>query len=119
MYVDRLNGGVIDTRKLGMSDCYIDNFLPRYIPDQQLPKHNNAFAQHRSPQRKYPLEGDSNPAGDGLLGDPVRARHEGKKLMTSAPMVQDKKDNSSSKKAPKLPVIVSPLPTIQKIEPGT
>ena len=49
-YVDRMNAGIIDACKLGMSDLYIDNCLRRCIPYRRLPKQGSAFAQHRSPQ---------------------------------------------------------------------
>ncbi|KAL8742160.1 MAG: hypothetical protein Q9190_005313 [Brigantiaea leucoxantha] len=33
-YIDRMNAGIIDARKLGLSETYIDNCLRPYIPDR-------------------------------------------------------------------------------------
>lgn len=33
-YIARMNAGIIDARKLGMSDSYIENCLRRYIPER-------------------------------------------------------------------------------------
>lgn len=35
-YIARMNAGIVDARKLGISDSYIDNVLRRYIPEQVL-----------------------------------------------------------------------------------
>lgn len=37
-YIGRMNAGIIDARKLGMSDLYIESCLRSYIPEQTLPK---------------------------------------------------------------------------------
>ncbi|KAL8934568.1 MAG: hypothetical protein Q9216_005843 [Gyalolechia sp. 2 TL-2023] len=39
-YIDRMNAGIIDARKLGMSDSYINNHLRRYIyaKERNVPK---------------------------------------------------------------------------------
>lgn len=36
-YIGRMNVGIIDARKLGMSDTYVDACLRRYIRDPKLP----------------------------------------------------------------------------------
>ena len=36
-YIDRMNAAIVDARKLGMSDEYIDTCLRQYIKDRELP----------------------------------------------------------------------------------
>ena len=49
-YIDRMNAGIIDARKLGMSDMYIETCLRNYIKDRDLPNQGPPFSQQRIPE---------------------------------------------------------------------
>ena len=51
-YIDRMNAGIIDARKLGVSDVYIRHHLRRYIRDRALPGQSMTSAQ-RIPENPY------------------------------------------------------------------
>jgi len=88
-YIDRMNAGIIDARKLGISDLYIDNCLRRHIINQQLPKQDYAFAQQRSPEGRKYLPSRLDPAGNDLPDESSRTRHESKIRTISAQVVED------------------------------
>lgn len=51
-YIDRMNAAIVDARKLGMSDKYIDTCLRHYIKDQELPDQRFNSAQQRIPESR-------------------------------------------------------------------
>ena len=51
-YIDRMNAAIIDARKLGMSDKYIDTCLRHYIRDRELPDQEFNSAQQRVPESR-------------------------------------------------------------------
>ena len=48
-YIDRMNAGIVDARKLGMSDMYIGVCLRPYIKDRELLSQGSTFAQRGDP----------------------------------------------------------------------
>ena len=51
-YIDRMNAAIVDARKLGMSDKYIDTCLRHYIKDRELPDQRFNSAQQRIPESR-------------------------------------------------------------------
>lgn len=51
-YIGRMNAGIIDARKLGISDWYVGNCLRRYISEQQWPENKCSSAQKSHPDRR-------------------------------------------------------------------
>ena len=47
-YIDRMNAGIIDARKLGMSRFYIDTCLRPFIKYRDLPFQGNTSTRHRA-----------------------------------------------------------------------
>lgn len=52
-YVDRMNAGIIDARRLGVSEIYIEDCLRRYIPVRALPSQDSPSAQRIAEDRYY------------------------------------------------------------------
>ena len=59
-YIDRMNAGIIDARKLGVSDRYIRHHLRRYIRDRALPGQDLTSAQ-QIPENFYQRSRQSSP----------------------------------------------------------
>ena len=51
-YIDRMNSGIIDARKLGLTERYIKHCLRRYIRDRPLPSQISTPAR-RTPENLY------------------------------------------------------------------
>ena len=70
-YIDRMNAGIIDARKLGMSDTYVDACLRDYIKDRELPNQELSFAQQRIPESHSHRSRHSGP----LEYHPLESKH--------------------------------------------
>ena len=60
-YIDRMNAGIKDARKLGVTDAYIQRCLRRYIEDRPLPSQNPTPARRNS-ENRHPRPRESNHA---------------------------------------------------------
>ena len=65
-YVDRMNAGIMDARKLGVSDIYIRHHLRRYIRDRALPGQDLRSPQ-RIPENCHQQRRQSSPTRHSLL----------------------------------------------------
>lgn len=66
-YVDRMNAGIIDARKLGMSETYIENCLRLYIP--------NRAPRSEAPDDQNHRHGRLHPVGSGPSRNPRQSKH--------------------------------------------
>lgn len=86
-YVDRMNAGIIDARKLGMSDMYVDACLRHYIRDRELPKQGSTFAQQRISESRSYRSRQSSPPKYRLPESKHRSRYETITTKTVAPAI--------------------------------
>lgn len=75
-YIDRMNAGIIDARKLGMSNIYIDACLRHYIPDRELPNQGLNSAQQRIAESHSHRSRHSGPPEYRLPESKHRSRYE-------------------------------------------
>ena len=64
-YIDRMNLGIIDACKLGLSDRYIKHCLRRYIRDRPLP--SQVVTPARRPENHYQQSRESSPTRHSSL----------------------------------------------------
>ena len=87
-YIDRMNAGIIDARKLGISDAYIDRCLRRHIRDRPLPRHGSTLTEHRNQGGRVHLQMHSKhnvtSLADELSLTKNSSRHQIKILISSA-----------------------------------
>ena len=70
-YIDRMNAGIIDARKLGISEKYIAECLRNYIVNRQLPKQSR-----------------SNSPENSFTGKPSRTERVSKTVISSAQLTE-------------------------------
>lgn len=99
-YIDRMNSGIIDARKLGLSEIYITHCLRRYIKDRALPSQVLNPAR-RTPRNHYQRPRESSPTRPSFLGRRNGPRGRISRSMSTRPATRtyDTRDNEPDRYA--------------------